>query len=328
MRAMLHGGLLLAACVSSQAAVAGTAFPLPPTACTPTSVAFDNGSPVLVGTRDAGGDGLGGRIHYRDAGGDWHSPDQDLRGAHSALRLADGSWLVNDTDHHRMVQLEHLSGEGRRFVAGRLAGHALNRPHDQLLDPATGFIYVIDGNRRLFRFKSLDGEAEAWTFSPDEMDYARSLSLLDGKVHVIHSSRGQVLRIDDYAQRKYTVFSSPRPHAGPLTSATPHRDFPAGALASTGLVLNDVERFDGWYYGSNYFTRSYAGGADPRPARLIRWRTWQDFQAGRWQDLSAHVPDALVPYYLSVHDGRLYVASFNHEKPCQGDTVLELPPLP
>lgn len=299
-------------------------FPLPSTLCAPTAITFADGQPVITGIRDADG-GMGGHVHHLDADGRWQAPRQDLNGAHSALRLADGSWLVNDTDHHRMVRFAQLSGEGRRWIASQLAGFPLHRPHDQVLDPETGHIYVIDGERRLFRFRSLEGPAQAWHFSPDEIGYARSLSLLDGKVHIIHSSRGQVIRIDDYDERRYTVFASPRHQDGPPGSPHPDRDVPAGALSSTGLVLNDVEWFDGWYYGSNYFTGEYARGADTRPGRLIRWRDWTDFEAGRWQDLSGHIPEGLVPYYLTVHDGHLYVPSFNHEKPCQGDTIVRLP---
>ena len=261
---------------------------------------------------------FGGAVIYREGEGPWVVSPLKLRGPHSVIQLPNGRWLIGDTDNHRLVQVDDLSGKGEVSRA-EIAGVKLNRPHDEIVDPVTGDIYVIDGGRNLFRFRNLDGPAQVWTFTPEELNYDRSLSWIDGKLHLIHSSRGEVLRIDDFEKRAYTVFRSPRPKDGPLRSSTPFRDFPAGALSVTGLVLNDVEKFDGWYYGANFFTPSYAGGADTGPARLIRWRTWDDFSAGRWEDVSDRLPvqdPPVTPYFLTAHDEGLYVAWFAAEDLC------------
>ncbi len=266
-------------------------------------------------------------VFYRTGNDTWQASALDLDDAHSVARLPNGRWLINDTNNHRLLETDALDGTGRTVTVSEVDGLALDRPHDQVVDPDTGFVYVIDGTRRLLRFGTLDGPIEAWRFAtPEDMDYARALSWFDGALHIIHSSRGQVLRIDDFTARTYTVFSSPRPRGGPATSATPYRDFPAGALSTTGLVLNDVEKFDGWYYGTNLFTEEYAAGGDPRPARLIRWRTWHDFEQGTWEDLSDRLPgpDA-IPYYLSVHEGALYVALADHNPaPCPAGPVVRI----
>lgn len=284
------------------------------TICTPTHVGFYGDTTTVTAVKAS----FGGAVIYREGDQPWAVSPLKLRGPHSVVKLPDGRWLIGDTDNHRLVQVDDLSGKGE-VSRSEIAGVKLDRPHDEIVDPVTGDVYVIDGGRNLFRFRSLEGPAEVWTFSPAELNYDRSLSWFDGKLHLIHSSRGEVLRIDDFAKRAYTVFKSPRPKDGPLSSATPYRDFPAGALLVTGLVLNDVEKFDGWYYGTNFFTPSYAGGGDSGPARLIRWRTWEDFTAGRWEDVSTRLPASdppVTPYFLTVHDDGLYVAYFAAEDLC------------
>lgn len=293
------------------------------TLCTPTSVAFFDDIATVTGTKIA----MGGQILYRQGGGAWQVSPIRLRGPHSLAKLPDGRLLINDTDNHRLVQVDDLTGKNE-ISRDTLAGVKLSRPHDQMVDPVSGDIYVVDGGRNLFRFKSLDGPAEVWTFEPSQLHYDRALSWFDGKLHIVHSSRGEVIRIDDFGQRAFTVFKSPRPQNGPTRSSTPWRDFPAGALTATGLVLNDVEKFDGWYYGTNFFAPSYAGGADTRPGRLIRWRTWDDFAQGRWEDLSARLPPGskspVAPYFLTVHDGGLYVTYFDPEDLCGAGGVIRL----
>ncbi|MDR3511187.1 MAG: hypothetical protein P4L73_06115 [Caulobacteraceae bacterium] len=278
-----------------------------------------------------GDDGL----YYRRGSGGWTKSPISLSGAHALTRLPDGRWLILDTEKHRLIQVDDLAGAGM-VVRTELAGIKLKRPHNVVVDPLTGYVYVIAGDRRLFRFKTLEGPAEAWTFKPAELGYARSVSWFDGHIHIIHSSRGEVLRIDDFDRRRYTRFSSPRPRAlrGATSLQVPesHIDFDAGSLASTGLVLNDVQKSGGWYYGSNDFLVGWAMGQDTRPARLIRWKTWSDFQNGEWQDLSGLIPqsydplDPLVPYYITIRDGILYTpidVSLDEEH-CGRDSIFHV----
>jgi hypothetical protein len=235
-----------------------------------------------------------------------------------------------DSGNNRLVQLDDLSGNGRLVVRSDLAGYQLNYPHFAIVDPATGVVYVVDNdiNSRLFRFRDLEGTVEPWIFAPEEMGYVRSLSWFDGHLHIVLSSRGQVLRVDDYSRHRYTRFSSPHPEVPSATPLTPYGDFPAGALATTGLVLNSVEKDKGWYYGSNDFLVEYAFGGDTGPARLIRWRSWEDFELGRWEDLSSYIPKAdipLVPYFLTIHKGVLYTPlDKKPEERCEHGQILQL----
>lgn len=269
----------------------------------PTQVAFPGDLVTVMDLKN-------NRILYCPHGQDWRVSPITLRGGHSLARLPNGHYLINDTENGRMLEAASLA-RGEVTVRTELAGFALRRPHDQLVAPETGDAYVIDGNLRLFRFRELNGPAEAWTFTGDQLGYARALSWFDGALHVISSSRGQVVRIDDYGRRLCTTW----------TAGGKRRDAPAGSFATTGLVLNDVEKFAGRYYATNYFTRSYAEGADPNVARLICFETWKDFEAGRWEDLSARIPGGLVPYFLTAHGNRLYCAAFNHESPGDDDGI-------
>lgn len=293
--------------------------------CGPTHIGFFGQVTVVT-------DNGGGTLYHRVANGPWQSSPFKLNSAHSVLQLPNGRWLINDTNNNRMIEADRLDGTGRTVILDELGGIKLNRPHDQILDPETGDVYLIDGSRTLFRFKTLEGKVESWKFRhPEEMDYARSLSWFDGKVHIIHSSRGEVLRVDDFDKRELTRFASPRPVSGPASSGTPYRDFPAGALSTTGLVLNDVEYFDGWYYGTNFFSPRYAKGGDTGPARLIRWKNWDDFKAGRWEDRSDRLPVSktpVIPYYMTVAEDGLHIAYFGDQGCDNGGFVIIRPDEP
>jgi hypothetical protein len=155
--------------------------------------------------------------------------------------------------------------------------------------------------------------AEAWELSKRQLGYARALAWLDGRVHLVASTRGAVLRIENFPARRLRTYRSP----GKRMRA------PAGAWSTTGLVLNDVAQFGGWYYGTNYFCPHYSAGADARPCRLIRWRTWQDFASGHWEDVSSALAPGLVPYFLTATDSALYLVVFCHDDH-RRDAVLRL----
>jgi hypothetical protein len=278
-------------------------------------------------------------ILYRNGKGPWlRSAISDQVGTHSITRLPNGKWLLNDGAHNRMLQIDDLSGEGKIVSRYELGGVALMYPHDQIVDPTTGYIYVVDGNGRLYRFQDLEGPVEVWTFTPEQFGYARSLSWFDGHVHIIHTSRGEVIRIDDYTKHAFTVFKSPRPANRRLIwQWTPYGDAPSGTLETTGLVLDSVRKGDdGWYYASNDFNHTWALGGDPRPARLIRWRTWEDFEAGKWQDLSSYIQPSdmpLFPYFLTIYRDILYAGLIDredrpkpgkNESPCGYNNILQL----
>jgi hypothetical protein len=274
----------------------------------PTHIYFDASWEIITDLKN-------NRLIYRARGsaGPWLTAGIPLKQPHSVERQPDGRFIIADTDHDRIVVFDDLTGAGI-VEQDTLAGHPMLRPHDTVISPPDRLVYMIDSHRRLCRLAAPGQHEEAWQFTEDVIGYARSLSFFDGAMHLINSADGEVIRIDDFDARRFTRF----PSHGKTKRA------PAGAFTATGLVLNDVEQWQGWYYGTNYFTRSYAEGADPDVFRFIRWRTWDDFAAGRWEDLSELIPPGLVPYYLTAQPDALYVAVFDHEQDSGRDGVLAI----
>jgi hypothetical protein len=58
--------------------------------------------------------------------------------------------------------------------------------------------------------------------------------------------------------------------------------------------------------------------------KLIRFKTWDDFGSGRWEDLSSLLPDKIVPYYLTSTKDGLLIAAFHHEDPAHPGGVWRL----
>ena len=102
---------------------------------------------------------------------------------------------------------------------------------------------------------------------------------------------------------------------------------PAGSWTKTGLVLNDAEFFDGFWYATSFFTKSYAGESDFDKNKFIRFKTLDDLVTGNWADLSSLIPSGMTPYYLTLKGGNLYLAIFNQGSPGSGDSILQFTPL-
>jgi len=163
------------------------------------------------------------------------------------------------------------------------------------LNPNNGFV---------FRFKSLKEEATKLDLSK-HLGYSRALTITKGKLYVIGSTRGVIIEIDDFSKQKYTI----HPSYGKKKDAC------AGSWIKTGLVINDLDFFRGYWYATSYFCPSYAQGEDCDKNKFIRFKTWKDFQTGKWEDLSQKLPKEIVPYYLTPTDDSLFIAVFQHEKP-------------
>ena len=65
------------------------------------------------------------------------------------------------------------------------------------------------------------------------------------------------------------------------------RNGSSGFWAKTGLVLNDAEFFEGYWYATSYFMKQGGAGADFDENKFIRFKTFDDFNKGKWTDLSA-----------------------------------------
>ena len=278
-----------------------------------THIAFGPGSQEIVTDLN------NNRFVFRD------SPDAPFQvsplsvlGQHSVVyNPADKLYYANDTDNHRIISFADLSSDSITAQTKTIAGVTLRRPHDIVLDPATGWIYAINPlSGHVFRFTAI-GENES-AISVPLQGYARALTLTDGKLYAIGSAKGRIVEIVDWEKPTFKIYDSFDP-TGKIG--------PAGSWTKTGLVLNDAEFFNGFWYATSYFTESYAGGSDFDKNKLIRFKTLDDLVTGNWTDLSGLVPSGVTPYYLTVKGGNLYLAIFQHESRGSGDSVLQFTPL-
>lgn len=206
-------------------------------------------------------------------------------------------------NRHRMAAFAALGSPALSATAAEIAGEQLQRRHDQVRDPDTGWLYAINPDRpTAFRFRSL-GQEESQLDLGDVLGYSRALTFVDDVLYVVGSSHGAVVAVHDFEAGSYTVYRSPGKK----------RNAPAGNWKKTGLVLNDVAFYHGWWYASSYSTPAYSEGDDDYDEnKLIRFRTWQDFELGAWEDLSKLLPTGIVPYFFSTEGSSLFVAAFYH----------------
>jgi hypothetical protein len=237
-----------------------------------------------------------------------------VKGLHSlAYNPADKLYYVNDTANHRMISFADLSKEEIAVERKEMAGVKLQRPHDVVIDPNSSWIYAINPNTgQVFRFTAL-GENESVLAVPTK-GYARALTFANGKLYVIGSSKGRIIEILDWDKKQFKIYDSYDPTG---------KQGPAGSWTKTGLVLNDAEFFNGYWYASSYFTKGYAKGTEYDINKFIRFKTLDDLVKGNWTDLSDLLPSGITPYYLTVNKNKLYLAIFNHHSPGKGDAILQ-----
>lgn len=271
----------------------------------PTHIGFFNGLEIISDARN-------NRFAYRPQGSkSKFSISPVVVADQHSLTWCNGTYYAVNTNEHEIIEFTDIStDEGSALV--NYSGLVLERPHDIVYNTTDGFVYTIDNKQGLTRFKPGTASAAEVSNVGAILNYARSLSLVDGEVYIINSSKGEVIHMKDF--NHWTVYKSPRKKL----------DYPAGAWDRTGLVLNDVERFGDYWYGSNFFTSSYADGHDFDKFRLIRWSTWEDFQNGNWEDLSPLLPKGTVPYYFTINKGSLYLSSSQRENPGTNDIIYKL----
>lgn len=234
------------------------------------------------------------------------SPLNGFQDAHSAayhprLKL----YFATDTTNHRMFSFRDPRKNEKARSVGTIAGFKLDRPHDVVVDD-DGWVYAINPNpaTTVFRFRDFGVDESALDLS-EHLTYSRALSVVKNRLYVVGSSIGKIVEVADFANQKFTVHES----------YGKKKDSPAGSWATTGLVPNDADFFEGSWYVPNYFCPAYANTTNHNEHKLIRFKTWDDFRTGHWDDLSSLLPDKLVTYYLTPHNGALYIATFEHEDP-------------
>ena len=259
----------------------------------------------------------GDRLFYRtDSDSPFReSPIKGLTDAHSVVfNSRDRLFHATDTGNHRLITFRDPASSQVRNSVTSLADIKLERPHDIVFDRSSGWLYSLNpNNAHVFRFKAAGKQADSLDLSRN-LGYSRALSIVGGRLYVIGSSVGAVVEIVDFDAQKYEIHHS----FGKKANAV------AGSWQSTGLVLNDVDFFEGRWYATCYFCPTYAGNQDYDENKFIRFETWQDLKEGIWDDLSPSLPSKVVPYSLTPRKEALYIAVFNHEAPGTFDKVYRL----
>ena len=255
------------------------------------------------------------RFLYRDGPGDRLKVSPiAVRGHHSVVyNPVDRLYYANDTDNRRLISFADLSSATITAQTHKILGVPLTRPHDIVIDPATGWIYALNPNSgHVFRFSAIGKNESVLSLGKHLGGYSRSLTFANGRLYVIGSAAGRIVEVLDWDKAQVKVYNSFKK----ICRA------PAGSWTKTGLVINDAEFFDGFWYASSYFGPKYSGGTDPDENKFIRFATLDDLVTGNWEDISSLVPNGLTPYYFTAREGNLYLAVFDDMNLGRGDDVI------
>jgi hypothetical protein len=259
----------------------------------------------------------GDRLFYRT---DSQSPFREsaikgLKDAHSVVfNPHDRLFYATDTGNHRLITFRDPASSQVQNSLTSLAEVTLQRPHDIVFDQAPGWLYSLNpDSSQVFRFKTAGKTADALDLSR-HLGYSRALTIVNGRLYVVGSSVGAVVEVTDFGKQQYKIHNS----------FGKKQDTTAGSWKSIGLVLNDVDFFQGHWYATSYFCPTYAGNQNYDENKFIRFKTWRDLKEGTWDDLSQFLPSKVVPYYLTPREAALFIAVFNHKDPGTFDKVYRL----
>ncbi len=254
-------------------------------------------------------------FQYRKKGSNdtWSNCPAEATGTHniSWKKNKDGKsvYYAVGTNKNQLLKFDDINRIPRVFTTEEIP--ELLRPHDILFNPRDGYFYVINSDgvsekKYLLRFKDLDKGYEKLDLTSiiphKDYAYARAITLYKNKIYIVLSSYGEVIRINDFEKGTYTYlgYKDRKPAA-------------AGSFSKTGNVLNDVAYYKGYWYGTNFFCNEYGKGTDINEFRFIRWKSWKDFEDEKYEDMSFLIHENEVPYFISINDGKMYVATFSED---------------
>ncbi len=263
----------------------------------PTHIAFANGLEIISEvTNDC--------FSYRTEDGDpeWVESPVVVNGPHALVFRTDQElFYAVDTENNQVVSFPKID-EPVMDSTDTIAGVELERPHDIMWNPGTGFLYVLNSTEPvLVRFSAFGVDEGVLDLSLWGEGYSRGLSLVGDRLFVAASKAGLILEIIDFETNEVLV----HPTYGKVASAV------AGSWETTGFIPNDIVYYDGYWYLSNFFHPWYAAGTDYNKYKLVRFRSWSDLETGRWEELSQLLPDGQIPYFFTVFRNDLYVAAFD-----------------
>lgn len=231
------------------------------------------------------------------------------------IKLRNGAIVLIDALENKTIATHEIS-----------SSYPLFSPHDIIFNEDDEYYYYIDSHwyspaDYLVRFKNdginlIDIEViELNHLYPNQIFYARSLSISkEGntpKIMIGVSSHGQVILVNSFSE----LFSDANFEVKKVTNDKRQSIIDtigaSGSYGTTGFVFNDVEYYKGYYYGTNYFRAEDCDSsitcADK--FRLVRWKTWEDFEKDNIEDLSYLIDTKRVPYYMTNSNEKLYIAT-------------------
>lgn len=230
-----------------------------------------------------------------------------------------------DTDNHQLISFTSFKDDSEDNLNrySEIGGFPIGkRPHDIAYNPLDGKIYTVL-NSGILRFgadESGINQPELITRAdivagmrknyPDlsfKVGYIRSLTILDGVLFLSNSTQGNIIEIRN--------FVDPETWRPIINSRQPIGYAEKGNFDENGLIINDIEYFRGYWYASNYYVgnkSNYLSEAAVSKNKLIRWRTWEDFENSKWEDLSHLVHAESVTYNFTRTKDRLYISMFHN----------------
>lgn len=291
----------------------------------PTHIFFDTSNDVEIIS-----DFNNNRFLYRDLGKEkirtaWKTSIMtSLRKPHAiTYHPVSKKYFAVDTANNQIISFSNLDGEDagiKRY--SELAGHKIGkRPHDIAYNTKDGYVYVML-NRGVIRFLPTKGDVRDTLFISKEtiteevrnnfpdtklsIGYMRAITINDGVVYLINSTQGNVIQMND--------FSDPTTWSVHINKNRPQKYAEAGTFDKDGLILNDVDYYKGYWYATNYYPskkHNYLGSKTNTKNKIIRWKSWDDFENSKWEDLSHLAHPESIPYYFSKYDNRLFISMFH-----------------
>ncbi|QNN20896.1 hypothetical protein HED60_00965 [Planctomycetales bacterium ZRK34] len=222
----------------------------------------------------------------------WETLDDTLGGPHSID--SDGEYLIAENTGYSGVRLYKPTDDGEYEMVDEVSGLG-KRTHRTRYDPDTGCWYVISANTQDITKLKRDGDKLHVVYTKNLKflggKYTRSMTIMDGFMYFM--SGPGVITKTRYKDGSFEVLA---------TYKTPD-DMKA---------TNDILRTDeGWYY------------LDSTPGRMVRFRSFEDLDTGKYENVYGALGLKGSPYYMRKIDGRYYVPqiypycgiiSFVHDK--------------
>jgi len=205
----------------------------------------------------------------------WQTLDDTLAGPHSIT--SDGHlFVVDDTGRHG---LKVYTRQADSFTLVQTIPNLGKRTHRVHYDPATEAFYVLSSNSQdLFQFTREGDQLKLARHLPLDFlkgSYTRSFTLHDGHMFFT-SGPGAIVKV--------------RHQDG---SFEPVAEYP---VPDSLRGMNDVfPASDGWWY------------LTATPQAIVRTRDLANLAKGEFEDLQDSLGLKGTPYYLSEHEGRLWV---------------------